>query len=117
MTLTSLYISCLSLLVDNQFLIPSKETPKSKPKATPGKRARNAPNVAQELKDCHQQTANGKPICWAYNLPSGCKSSAGVNPPACSRGAHVCASCRRVGHSYPQCKNAQGGKDDGNPKN
>ena len=42
-----------------------KKTPKSKPKATPGKRARNAPNVPQELKDCHQQTADGKPICWA----------------------------------------------------
>ena len=84
---------------------------KPNPKKRPGKRARNAPNVPEELKDCHQQTTNGKPICWAYNLASGCKATTGGKPPACSRGAHVCAFCRKVGHSYQQCRNAKGGKD------
>ena len=84
---------------------------KPNPKKRPGKRARNTPNVPEELKDCHQQTTNGKPICWAYNLASGCKATTGGKPPACSRGAHVCAFCRKVGHSYQQCRNAKGGKD------
>ena len=84
---------------------------KPNPKKRPGKRARNAPNVPDELKDCHQQTINGKPICWAYNLASGCKATTGGKPPACSRGAHVCAFCRKVGHSYQQCRNAKGAKD------
>ena len=84
---------------------------KPNPKKRPGKRARNAPNVPEELKDCHQQTTNGKPICWAYNLASGCKATTGGKPPACSRGAHVCAFCRKVGHSYQQCRNAKGAKD------
>ena len=88
-----------------------------KPKVRPGKRGRNGPNVPEELKDCHQQTVNGKPICWAYNLASGCKATVGGKPPACSRGAHVCAFCRKVGRSYQQCRNAKGPGADGNPKN
>ena len=96
---------------------PNKLKPPKPNKVRPGKRGRNAPNVPEELKDCHQQTANGKPICWAYNLASGCKATVGGKPPACNRGAHVCAFCRKVGHSYQQCRNAKGPGADGNPKN
>ena len=85
-----------------------KKTPK--PPKRPGKRARNSPNVPDELKDCHQQTTNGKPICWAYNLPGGCKSNAGGKPPTCSRGAHVCAYCRKVGHGYSNAETQRGRK-------
>ena len=80
-----------------------------KPKKRPGKRGRTPPNVPAELKDCHQQTANGEPICWAYNLATGCKAKTGGNPPACNRGAHVCAFCRKIGHV--KCRNAPGAKD------
>ena len=45
-------------------------------------------------------------ICWAYNLASGWKAKTGGNPPACNRGAHVCAFCRKIGHSYVKCRNA-----------
>ena len=88
-----------------------KVTEDPKPKMRPGKKQRTPPNVPAELKDCYQQTANGKPICWAYNLASGCKSNAKGNPPACNCGAHVCAFCRRVGHSYVKYGNAHWGKD------
>ena len=91
-----------------------KLKPPKPPKVRPGKRGRNAPNVPEEL-DCHQQTTNGKPICWAYNLASGCKSNVGGKPHSCSRGAHVCAFCRKVGHSYQQCRSAKGAGTDGNP--
>ena len=86
-------------------------------KKRPGKRGRTPANVPNELKDCYQQTANGKPICWAYNLASGCKAKTGGNPPACSRGAHVCAFCRKIGHSYVKCRNAPGARDEAPAKN
>ena len=92
-----------------------KVKPPKPPKVRPGKRGRNAPNVPEELKDCHQQTTNAKPICWAYNLASGCKSNVEGKPPSCSRGAHVCAFCRKVGRSYQQCRSAKGVGADGNP--
>ena len=72
--------------------------PDPKKKKRPGKRTRGTPNIPEELKDMHQQTAQGKPICWAYNL-KGCKSTAGGNPPSCGRCAHVCAFCRKPGHA------------------
>ena len=81
-------------------------------KKRPGKRARTSPNVPEELKDMYQQTVKGKPICWAYNLQQGCKSSTGGNHPACSCGAHVCAFCRKVGHSLQSCRNHKGNKPD-----
>ena len=49
-------------------------------KKRPGKRARATPNVPDELKDAYQQTADGKPICWALNLSGGCTSKAEENP-------------------------------------
>ena len=91
------------------------EDPKIKKR--PGKRGRTPANVPSELKDCYQQTANGKPICWGYNLASGCKAKTGGNPPACNRGAHICAFCRKIGHSYVKCRNAAGAKEDASAKN
>ena len=88
-----------------------KVTDDPKIKKRPGKRGRTPPNVPSELKDCYQQTANGKPICWAYTLATGCKAKTGGSPPACNRGAHVCAFCRKIGHSYVKCRNAPGAKD------
>ena len=88
-----------------------EEEPKKKKR--PGKRSRNTPNVPEELKEMHQQTSQGKPICWAYNLQQGCKSSAKGNPPTCNRGAHVCAYCRKPGHGLQACRNYKGNKKDG----
>ena len=87
--------------------------PKKKKKKRPGKRTRASPNVPDELKDVHQQTSQGKPICWAFNLKQGCKSAAGGNPPACSRGAHVCAYCRKPGHGVQMCRNHKKAADSG----
>ncbi len=75
-----------------------KVTEDPKIKKRPGKRGRAPPNVPAELKDCYQRTPNGKPICWAYNLASGCKSNAGGiggNPPACNGGmcVHFAGAC------------------------
>ncbi len=84
---------------------PDKPGPKKK--IRPGKRGRTPPNVPEELKDAYQQTAKGKPICWAYNLSGGCSSSTGGQPPSCNRGAHVCAFCRKIGRGMQNCRNAK----------
>ena len=44
--------------------------PDPKKKKRPGKRTRGTPNIPDELRDMHQQTAQGKPICWAYGVQS-----------------------------------------------
>ena len=85
---------------------PSTPRPNPKKKQRPGKRQRTAPTPPEELKDCHQSTTDGRPICWSYNLASGCSSLAHGNPPACNRGCHVCAFCRKPGHSFQKCKAA-----------
>ena len=81
-----------------------------KKKARPGKRNRAAPSPPDELKSCYQQTVDGKPICWAYNLQNGCSLDATGQPPRCRKGAHICAYCRKVGHSFQNCKAAPGKK-------
>ncbi|CAE7717441.1 unnamed protein product [Symbiodinium sp. CCMP2592] len=48
-----------------------------------------------ELKDAHQKTEDGKPICWDHNC-AGCKAKTEGDPPRCPRGVHVCAYCRRA---------------------
>ena len=60
--------------------------------------------VPAELKDLHQKLADGSLICWDFNLASGCSETTQEQPPKCIRGAHACAYCRRVGHSYQVCR-------------
>ena len=52
------------------------------------------PRVPAELSGHHAVTKDGTPICFAYNMKSGCPSG---KPPGarCSRGVHVC--CHRSG--------------------
>ena len=85
---------------------PSTPRPNPKKKQRPGKRQRTAPTPSEELKDCHQTTTDGRPICWSYNLTSGCNNSTHGTPPACNRGCHVCAYCRKPGRSFQKCKAA-----------
>ena len=68
----------------------------------PNKGARMTPPA--ELASCHQKTSDGKPICWSHNLKDGCKAQTSGSPPACSRGVHVCAFCRKPGHSFQNCR-------------
>lgn len=75
-------------------------------KARPGKHNRTGPTPPEELKSCYHSTADGKPICWACNLSNGCGLSASGQPPKCTKGVHMCAFCRRVGHSFQNCKAA-----------
>ncbi|CAE7424313.1 unnamed protein product [Symbiodinium sp. CCMP2592] len=74
-------------------------TPPGKSTSTP-KGARAMP---AELKGTHQKTEDGKLICWDHNC-GGCKLKTDGDPPACQHGVHVCAFCRRAGHSFRNCR-------------
>ena len=91
---------------------PSNTGVRPKKKARPGKGNRPTPTPPEELKSCYHQTSDGKPICWAYNLSNGCSLSTTGQPPRCTKGVHMCAFCRRVGHSFQNCKAALGKKSD-----
>ena len=49
------------------------------------------------LENCARRTKNGHPICYGFNLPSGCKEAGSDN--RCRRGLHVCGKCFG-NHSY-----------------
>ena len=85
---------------------PSTVQPQKK--ARPDKKTREAPVPPDELKGCYQHTLDDKPICWSYNLQNGCSLEASGQPPKCKRGVHICAFCRKIGHSFQQCKAAPG---------
>ena len=71
---------------------------------TPGKATpTGARTMPAELKDAHQKAEDGTPICWDHNC-GGCKNKTEGDPPKCVRGVHICAYCRRVGHSFRNCR-------------
>ena len=55
-----------------------------------------------ELKDFKQVDDQGKPICWAYNMKSGCKES--VQNGALQKGSTHCMKCLRNNHGVPTCR-------------
>ena len=75
--------------------------------ATPPGKTTSAPKGARvmpaELKGAHQRTEDGQLMCWDHNC-GGCRLKTEGDPPKCQHGAHVCAFCRRVGHSFRNCR-------------
>ena len=57
----------------------------------------------EELKKFQLRCEHG-PVCWAYNLKSGCKNSTSGKPSRCNKGFHVCANCHKPGHSVTVCR-------------
>ena len=60
----------------------------------------------EELKKYDMKLDNGR-ICWSYNLKDGCSGKTSGKPPKCSRGIHVCANCKKPGHSVLVCRALQ----------
>ena len=54
------------------------------------------------LRGLNAKTPDGSSICFAYNLPSGCRASQ-----PCPKGKHVCAKCGAA-HSFQACTAAGG---------
>eukprot|EP00435_Cladocopium_sp_Y103_P012313 s386_g3.t1 len=55
-----------------------------------------------ELKDFKQTDDQGRPICWAYNLKSGCKEQ--TSDGRCKKGVHMCMKCKRSNHGLANCR-------------
>ena len=75
-----------------------------------------------ELKDLFQKLEDGKPLCWDFNAKCGCQKKTEGQPPRCTFGVHGCMFCRRIGHSFQQCrarnwKGGQKGKGNGGKGN
>eukprot|EP00971_Amphidinium_carterae_P343364 6483081-Amphidinium_carterae.1 len=56
------------------------------------------PGPLQGLSPTHE----GQPVCYAYNLPQGCKLT--VEDGKCSKGLHVCMKCHSKSHGAFSCK-------------
>eukprot|EP00435_Cladocopium_sp_Y103_P033219 s1997_g8.t1 len=57
----------------------------------------------EELKKFQLRCEHG-PVCWAYNLKTGCENSTSGKPSRCVKGFHVCANCHKPGHSVVVCR-------------
>ena len=60
----------------------------------------------EELKKFQLKCEHG-PVCWAYNMKSGCRNSTSGKPSRCQKGFHVCANCHKAGHSVLVCRGLQ----------
>ena len=56
-----------------------------------------------ELKKFNLRCEHG-PVCWAYNLKTGCRNTTTGKPSRCAKGFHVCANCHKAGHSVVVCR-------------
>eukprot|EP00435_Cladocopium_sp_Y103_P074532 s33_g49.t1 len=59
-------------------------------------------NCPAELRGYNQFDDMGNPICWAYNMSSGCKEE--TKDGRCKKGSHVCITCKRSNHSLVTCR-------------
>ena len=105
------------------FLLPSASTVKAAPKEDGPKKATSSPQQAaakstginkkrksraekscpEELRKHNLRCEHG-PVCWAYNLKTGCRNSTSGKPSRCVKGFHVCAHCHKPGHSVVVCR-------------
>ena len=90
---------------------PTRTTSRPEPTShvSPAKKARAAKAKLQsklpsELKGYSSKTADGTPICWAYNLASGCSQQVNGSPPRCKKGVHQCIKCGRTNHGLNTCR-------------
>ena len=67
------------------------------------RKTRAEKNCPEELKKFNLRCEHG-PVCWAYNLKTGCKNATSGKPSRCAKGYHVCANCHKPGHSVVVCR-------------
>ena len=79
---------------------PSQAAAKSTNKKRKTRAEKSCP---EELKKYQLRCEHG-PVCWAYNLKTGCKNSTTGKPSRCAKGYHVCANCHKAGHSVVVCR-------------
>ena len=70
------------------------------------KKIRAVRKCPEELKKFDMTSEHGR-ICWSYNMKDGCSNKTNGKPAKCNRGAHVCANCKKPGHSVLVCRALQ----------
>lgn len=82
---------------------PDKVKP---PKPVPKKKARPSPKAKSkcpgELQGYNQLNPDGVPVCWAFNMASGCSET--TSNGRCKKGSHECIKCNRNNHALPACR-------------
>ena len=74
-----------------------------KPKKSNNKQSQKAKaSCPAELKEYKQTDEQGRAICWAFNMKSGCKEA--VSQGRCKKGMHICIKCGRANHSVVTCR-------------
>ena len=107
-------ITMFLLPMANSQKIVDKEVPTKKPSAastvqaaakstTKKRKTRAERSCPDELKQFQLRCEHG-PVCWAYNMKTGCKNSTSGKPSRCTKGFHVCANCHKPGHSVLVCR-------------
>ena len=84
---------------------PATTQAAAKSASTKRRKTRAEKQCPEELKKYNLRCEHG-PVCWAYNMKSGCKNSTTGkgSPTRCAKGFHVCANCHRGGHSVTVCR-------------
>ena len=95
-----------SVRVGKEVVDEGEQVEKEKRQPRPKKKARPSPKAKsmcpQELKGYKQMNANNIPICWSFNLSSGCSES--VSNGRCKKGSHECIKCNRANHGLSTCR-------------
>ena len=82
---------------------PGATQASAKSGSTKKRKTRAEKQCPDELKKFNLRCEHG-PVCWAYNLKTGCKNSTSGKPSRCAKGFHVCANCHKAGHSVVVCR-------------
>ena len=86
---------------------PGATQASAKSSSTKKRKTRAEKQCPDELKKFNLRCEHG-PVCWAYNLKTGCKNSTSGKPSRCAKGFHVCANCHKAGHSVVVCRDVKG---------
>ena len=87
----------------NDVKVDDVDPPKKVKKVKKTRAERQCP---EELKKFDLSSDHGR-ICWNYNMKSGCSNKTSGNPAKCNRGSHLCANCKKPGHSVVVCRALQ----------
>ena len=75
--------------------------PRGQPPKKPRFNDREPAKIPEELKGLKLRTADGKPMCWHFNLSKGCNNQ--IKNGRCKCGFHTCMRCLKPKHGAAAC--------------
>ena len=80
--------------------------PRGQPQKKPRFNDREPAKIPDELKGLKLRTADGKPMCWHFNLSKGCNNQ--IKNGRCKFGFHTCMRCLKPKHGAAACHSNAG---------